>query len=75
MSLFKAFRLASVELSRVGGAGQSHLSEVRDREEAVRYMQKLRGEEGCQRRRKKNFSGWWRNSDHYRFVIKLRTSF
>lgn len=73
---FQGFGLASaVELSRVGGAGQRHLSEVRDREEAVRYVQKLWGEEGCQRRRKNNLSGWWRNSDHYRFVIKLRTSF
>lgn len=35
----QGFVLASaVGLGRAGGAGQSHLSEVRDREEAMRYM-------------------------------------
>lgn len=47
MSFSRLWVGSAVELGRVGGAGRSWLSEVRDREEAVKNVQKLCGEEGC----------------------------
>lgn len=73
---FQGFGLASaLELGRVGGARQSRLSEMRAREEAVRYVQKLWREEGFQGGRKHDLSGWQRSSEHCMSATKFRKIF
>ena len=66
---------SALELGRVGGARQSHLSEMRAREEAVRYVQKLWREEGFQGGRKHDLSGWQRSSEHCMSATKFRKIF